>query len=303
MSTAFYSYGADELERQYNPPHWPITQISEDWSRKSEDTRRRTKVMTDIAYGPGEREKIDLLLPSDPKHAPALLFIHGGYWIDPSYNKFNYSFCMEPLIESGVIVAMVEYELCPKVTLDIIVNQVQSACAWLWRNITCVGGDPRRLHVVGHSAGGHLAAMLAATDWPKFDPELPLNMIQSTMSISGVFDLDPIRLTTLNAELQLEPAMAYRNSPIFLRPPTGRPVSIVVGGGETDEFRRQSRALADKWRTAVGVLSYFETAGHDHFGVIESMTDTCDPVMAILLKNLGVSQSIRQPINRTKGQV
>jgi arylformamidase len=106
--------------------------------------------------------------------------------------------------------------------------------------------------------------------------------------ISGLFELERLRLTSLNADLHLDPESARRNSPISIAPATRLPVSVVVGGGETDEFVRQSRAFADQWRESAGPLSYFETAGHTHFAVIEAMTERHDPLAAILLKHLGL---------------
>ena len=170
--------------------------------------------------------------------------------------------------------------------MDVLVGEVRQACAWIWRHAGDYGGDPTRLHVSGHSAGGHLAAMMAATDWPQFGSGLPKNMIRSIVPISGLYELEPLRLTSLNADLRLDSEMAARNSPNTLAPPIRMPVTVVVGGGESDEFRRQSRDFADRWRGAVDKIGYFETTGHHHFSVIEAMTEENDPLTAILLQHL-----------------
>lgn len=291
MSPVFRHYDADGLERQYIPTHWQIVSpqtTSENWAKRAEEFHSRVKVVPDVAYGSSKRQAIDLLVPDKPDKAPVLAFIHGGYWRSPRFQKRNYSFCVEPLVAAGAIVAMIEYDLCPDVTMDQLTRQVQSACAWLWQNVATYDGDPNRLHVGGHSAGGHLAATMAATDWARFAAGLPPDMVKSIVPISGLFELEPLRLTSLNADLRLDPESARRNSPILIAPATRLPVSVVVGGGETDEFVRQSRAFADQWRERAGPLSYFETAGHDHFAVIEAMTKRYDPLAAILLKHLGL---------------
>lgn len=291
MSPVFRQYDAEGLERQYGPTHWPIVPpqtTSENWAKRAEEFHSRAKVVSDIAYGTSKRQTIDLLLPDRPHKAPVLAFIHGGYWRSPRFQKRNYSFCVEPLVAAGAIAAMIEYDLCPHVTMEQLTHQVQSACSWLWQNVANFGGDPNRLHVSGHSAGGHLAAMMASTDWAGFATGLPPDMVKSIVPISGLFELEPLRLTSLNADLHLDPESARRNSPISIAPATRLPVSVVVGGGETDEFVRQSRAFADQWRESAGPLSYFETAGHTHFAVIEAMTERHDPLAAILLKHLGL---------------
>jgi arylformamidase len=291
MKPVFRQYDAEGLERQYIPTHWPIVPpqtTSENWAKRAEEFHSRAKVVADVAYGTSKRQALDLLLPDKPHKAPVLAFIHGGYWRSPRLQKRNYSFCVEPLVAAGAIVAMVEHDLCPDVTMDQLTRQVQSACAWLWQNVADYGGDPHRLHVAGHSAGGHLTAMMATTDWVRFAPGLPPDMVKSIVPISGLFELEPLRLTSLNADLRLDFESTRRNSPILIAPTTQIPVSIVVGGGETEEYFRQSRAFADQWRQTTGPLSYFETAGHDHFTVIEAMTERHDPLTAILLKHLGL---------------
>ena len=288
MSPVFLEYDAEGLERQYIPKYWPIVSpqtTSENWTKRADGLHGRARVAADLAYGTTKRQVLDLLLPGKPEKAPVLAFIHGGYWRSPRFHMRNYSFCVEPLVEAGAIVAMIEYDLCPDVTMEELTQQVRSACAWLWHNLADHGGDPHRLHVAGHSAGGHLAAMMAATDWVRFAPELPPDMVKSIVPISGLFELEPLRLTSLNEDLRLDPESARRNSPMLIAPAT-RLLSVVVGGGETEEFRRQSRTFADRWRQAAGSMSYLETAGHDHFTIIEGMTERHDPLTAILLKHL-----------------
>ena len=272
------------------PAHWPNVDArgtAKKWDGLAERFYSRTNVARDIAYGDSQRERLDLFLPS-AKLAPVLVFIHGGYWRSPVHTKTNYSIGMEPIVAAGALVATVEYDLCPDVSMDTIVDEVRRACSWIWRNAEGHGGDASRLHVTGHSAGGHLAAMMASTDWPSYQGGLPDDMIKSIIPVSGLFELEPLRLCSLNGSLQLDADEAARNSPHYLKPNRTMPVSVVVGGGETDEFRRQSRDFAAKWRELVDPMEYVETAGHDHFEIIESMLESRSVLTTTILRHLGL---------------
>ena len=288
MTKIFGECDADGLEREYMPTHWPTISFPdtvERWISLSDAFHSRVNVTNEIAYGDSDRQRLDLFR-SEEANGPTLIFIHGGYWRSPKLTKRNYSFCVEPIVEAGALVAMVEYDLCPDVSMDTIVEQVRKSCAWIWRNAETYGGDPNHLHVTGHSAGGHLTAMLATTDWPAYQDGLPEDMIKSIIPVSGLFELEPLRLSSLNADLQLDEGAAERNSPRYLEPTKSMPISVVVGGGESDEFRRQSRDFADTWRGLADTMEYIETSGHDHFAVIESMLEPRNVLTGTILRHL-----------------
>lgn len=290
MTKIYRQYDAEELEREYMPANWPNVNVRETvkkWDRLADDFYARTNVLSDVAYGDSNRERLDLFLPPAGP-APILVFIHGGYWRSPDLTKRNYSFCLEPIVAAGALVATVEYDLCPDVSMDTIVGQVRNACAWIWQNAGSHGGDPARLHVTGHSAGGHLAAMMAATDWTSYRDDIPGDLIKSIIPVSALSELEPFRLNSLNGSLHLDEASAARNSPCNLRPSRTMPISVIVGGGETDEFRRQSRDLADTWRKLADPMAYIETGGHDHFQVVESMIEPRSVLTATILRHLGI---------------
>lgn len=219
-----------------------------------------------LAYGEREREKLDLFHPAASGPAPLALFIHGGYWqaLDRSYA----SHCARGLNGRGVAVAVPSYDLCPQVTLATIVGQMRAAAIFLWRR------QGRRILAMGHSAGGHLAAMLLATDWRAIAPDLPRDLVHAALPVSGVFELEPLLPTTIGAGLRLTPEEARALSPRYL-PSPGRPLHCLVGGAESSEFLRQSRDMAAAWGGSFEALP-----GADHFTVIAPFADPDSDIVA-----------------------
>ena len=161
----FRDYDAEELERQFNPRAYTANFeaiVNVGFERSAAYRERTRNQRYDIAYGPSGREKLDLFLPDDPRGAPVEMYIHGGFW--RSREKEDFSYIAGPVVEAGGIAAIVDYDLCPAVTLDEIVRQMRACLVWLHGNVAEHGGDPNRLHVTGHSAGGHLAAVPASPE-------------------------------------------------------------------------------------------------------------------------------------------
>ena len=153
-------------------------------------------------------------------------------------------------------------------------RQLRGACAWVWNNIEEHGGDRHNIYVVGNSAGGHLSAMLAATEWPEVIHEMPADLIKGAMSLSGLFDLEPLLLHPINDTLKMDNAMARRNSPIRLKPTLNGPYICAVGGAESDEFIRQSREFAEAWKESGAEVEFIEVADRDHFSIVGDMVNT-----------------------------
>lgn len=212
-----------------------------------------------LAYGAGERERLDLFRPGPGEAWPLALFLHGGYW--QALDRGFLSHLARGLLARGVAVAIPSYDLCPAVPLARIVDQMRAAAAMLHRR------HGRRLLAMGHSAGGHLAAMLMATDWRALDPALPADLVPACLPVSGVFELEPLLPTTIAAALRLTPAEARRLSPCWLPPPGGA-LHVVVGGAESAEFIRQSRDFATAWGGEFEALS-----GLNHFTVLAPLGD------------------------------
>jgi arylformamidase len=253
------------------------------WKADSEAVRRSRPCRLDIAY---DIEKLDLFL-ADKTPAPCLLFIHGGYW--QALDKSDFSFLVPAFQDAGVAVAVLNYTLAPKAKMDEIVRQNRAAVAWLHRHGREYGIDPARIHVAGHSAGGHLTAMMLATDWPAFG--LDHNSVRGACAISGLFDLEPIRLCYLNDVLGLDPAVAERNSPLHHLPRQSPPLILSVGTGETDEFRRQQAEFAAAWRAARLPLEIADQPGDHHYGVVERLGQPNTPLHQSVMRQISSASS------------
>ena len=218
-----------------------------------------------LTYGSTPRQTVDLFLAPGHENAPLATFIHGGWWrsLEPSM----FSQMARGPNERGVSVAVVGYDLCPIVTIADIVEQMRRMCAFLWHRFG------RHMTVYGHSAGGHLAAALLATDWRALYPKAPADLVPAAYSISGVFDLTPLLATSVNADLRLDPAEARKVSPLFWPVAAGRIFDAVVGGLESNEFKRQSRTIVQTWQQNSAQARYEEVAGTNHFTVIDPLSD------------------------------
>ncbi|HKW81332.1 MAG TPA: alpha/beta hydrolase [Casimicrobiaceae bacterium] len=234
---------ADFVEREYNlrsafPDH---PQWFARWAADSAAARERLVSERDLRYGSGPRQTLDLF-PAE-RAQRALLFIHGGYW--RGLDKDHHSFVAPPLVERGIGVAVINYDLCPDVGIGRIVEECRQAVAWLWREGASHGVPADRLFVAGHSAGGHLAAMLYATDWRRYG--VPIDTIRGGVAISGVFDLEPLLQVSFNADLKLDRGKARALSPIHCQTVVRAPLLLAVGSGETSEFGRQSWLMWERW--------------------------------------------------------
>lgn len=208
-------------------------------------------------YGAGERERFDLFHTGGD--APVALFIHGGYW--QALDRSFFSHLARPFLAAGVALGVPSYDLCPGVTVATIVDQMRAAAVALYRR------TGRRMLATGHSAGGHLTALLMATDWRAIDPSLPPDLVAAGLPISGVFELEPLLPTTIAAPLRLSREDAHALSPRYL-PSPGLPLHAVVGGAESGEFLRQNREFAAAWGGTAE-----EIPDANHFTVLDALAD------------------------------
>jgi arylformamidase len=266
----YRDYDQAQLDAQYNnraavPDH--IRWI-ERWPKASAEARARLSGRLDVPYGRGDRQKLDIF-PAQGALRPILVFIHGGYW--RALGKEDFSWVASGYVQAGITFVAVGYPLCPTVTLDELTESVREAVGWVYRNAAAFGGDPARIHVSGHSAGGHLTAMMLSTDWAA--RALPAAAVKGGCAISGIYDLEPIRLSFLNADVGLTPGMAQRNSPIRALPADAAPLILTVGGRETNEFRRQQQLYGDAWRSAGLPLEIVPAPDDQHFSIVDRFAD------------------------------
>ncbi|MEY3782141.1 MAG: hypothetical protein RIS97_319 [Pseudomonadota bacterium] len=249
--------------------------ILQRWTQDSAAVRQATDCNLNVAYGQIDSQKLDIF-PSattdSSKAAPVLIFIHGGYW--RSLDKADQSFLAPAFTQQGSCVVIPNYSLCPAVTVSDIVLQLVNAVAWVYKNIEKFGGDPERITLAGHSAGGHLVAMLLSCLWQKFDTTLPNDVVKNALSISGLFELEtPMHSPYLQDSLHLTPAEVKRISPAWMPAPASGKLYSVVGGDESPEFLRHNQLIQDAWgKQAVPVSEQLPSL--NHFTVLEAL---CQP--------------------------
>jgi len=272
----------DDVERGYNNraavpdhPYW-----LDQFATQSEHAALSLSPR-EIRYGSGPKETLDLFVPADPARG-TLLFIHGGWW--RALDKADHAFVAPAFVAAGIAVAVINYDLCPDVTISTIVEQCRRAVTWAAREGTQLGAPPP-LVIAGHSAGGHLVAMMIATDWRAhgFDAA----PFVAGVSLSGVHDLEPLVLFTHNDDFRLDEASARAVSPVNHAPQADVPLMIAVGARETSEFIRQSHLLWDAWprnrRPRHG--GPMAIAGHHHFSVV---LEYADPHSALTRETLAL---------------
>ena len=263
------------------------------WVADSGHARQQQPCLLDVAYGEQPGETLDIFPASGvspAQGAPVLVFIHGGYW--RALDKADHSFIAPAFTQAGACVVVLNYALCPAVTIPEIVQQMVKALAWTWRHIAAKGGDPARITVAGHSAGGHLAAMLLACDWPAHAPDLPQALVNNALSISGLYDLEPIRQTPFLRDLQLTPEQVKQASPVLLPRPTQGTLYSVAGGDESEEFLRQNQLIQQAW--GVDTVPVCESLpGLNHFSVLEALITPDHRLHQLALELLGLDETPR----------
>jgi arylformamidase len=244
------------------------------WNRRSTELRARHGAHLDLRYGPRDRNRIDFIKVAD--RGPTLVFIHGGYW--QMRAKENFTLFAEGPMAHGINVALIGYTLAPDATLDEIVAEIHGGLDFLFEQSPALGGDANRIVVSGWSAGGHLTAM--ALGHPR---------VKGGVAISGIYDLEPIRHSYLNARLGLDEAMSRRNSPLLQPGGARAPLSLVAGSAELPLLRQQTADLA-AYRASYGLpVSYEEIPGANHFSVMNQMASPTGRITTL----------IRQMVERT----
>jgi arylformamidase len=268
------------LDAEYNPGQSVPDAAARmaDWPVRGARALERLRHQLDIRYGPTLAEYLNVF-PAGPG-SPVHVFVHGGYW--RRFSARDFAWVAEPLVATGVTAVIVNYALCPTVSLTEIVRQTRAAIAWCHLEIGRFGGDPARLTLSGHSAGGHLVGMALATDW-QGQYGLPNDLVAGAMAVSGLFDLRPFPYTYLQPALQLTTAEVLALSPIDLEPTSSCPLEIAVGGAESVEFRRQSRSFSDRWQALGADCRHGEIPNANHFTALDALFTDDSPLLQRLL--------------------
>ena len=260
-----------EFDRQYNAraavPDHPA--FIARWRADSERTRKSLAAEIDLAFGQSKSERLDFFHAGNPG-APLLMFIHGGYW--RSLDKGDFSFLAPAFVARNANVAVVNYGLAPGTSMEEMVRQLLRAVSWLYKNASAMSFDAQRIVVAGHSAGAHLAAMMAAADWSKWDPALAPNAVRGIVCISGLYDLEPLaQAPFLKDDIQLDSAGARKLSPVSYRPRLDVPLVTAVGADESSEFHRQNTLIRSSWPSCFG--QNIPMPGRNHFSVVDAFAD------------------------------
>src|SRR4051794_9179747 len=262
---------AIDYEVEYNnrarvPEHPEIfARWARDGAAYRDEAKKEGRAEIGLKYGPSARQTIDLFKPRGHTDGPLALFIHGGYWrsLEPS----SFSQMARGMNAHGVTVAVSGYDLAPQVSIGQIIAQTQQACLFLWKR------SKKRIMVSGHSAGGHLAACMVATDWKALDADAPADLAPVGYAISGLYDLAPLLHLATNADFKLDAAEARRISPLFWPVAKGRVLDAVVGGAESSEFLRHSKTIAEGWREKGVETRYEALTSRSHCTACDAMTD------------------------------
>jgi arylformamidase len=256
-----------DYEKLYNP-RTTIPDFADyfaRWTASSAHARASERCYLDVPYGPSAAETMDIFQPRGASRG-LLVFIHGGYW--RMLDKKDQSFIAPAFTAAGVTVAIPNYALCPTVTIDELVRQVLQATAWAYRNGVNFGAPAGNLYVAGHSAGGHLTAMMLAARWPVFAADLPKKVVRGGLSLSGLYDLRPImKVASVNTSVRLTSALVDRVSPAFMPPATDAPLHTAVGEHENRGFHDQNKIIAAAWKSVH--RSDIACPGLHHFSILD----------------------------------
>lgn len=293
VTRVYRDYDQAGLDFQYdNQAQVPDPRRYLDWYPvASEAARARVPHEAGIAYGPQSAQKLDVFFPdvrSSSRLLPVVVFIHGGAW--KALGRTSSSFAAETFTSHGALYVALGFSLMPLAgNLDEMVAQVRSGIAWLHEHIASRGGDPERIHVLGHSSGAHLAAMIAVTDWPRLY-SLPSGVVRSVAVISGMYDLEPVRLSYRNTMLNLDRAAEVRNSPARNLPTAGVPLLVGYGELETDEFKRQAIAFHEMWAHRFGNGRLFMGRRLNHYEIAETLANSTSNLSQLLLRHFELIQ-------------
>ena len=287
----YKNYDQEALDGQYNNrlnvPDFAT--YLDRWEVLSRETEEKFTCIKDLQYGELPRERLDVY-PSSFPNSTTLVFIHGGYW--HLFDKASFQFIAKAFQPDGITTVLINYLLAPANTIDQLVSSCRKAIVWLHQNLSTFNGNPEAIFVAGHSAGGHLAAMLLHTHWAEFGRDLPVDLVKGTVAISGIFNLTPIRLSYLNKVLNIDAEVAIRNSPVFIDTVKSSPLILAVGKEESLEFIDQSSELSRHRKTMGSPVHFIQMPGQNHYSIIETILDQNSALSLAMREMMGIKINI-----------
>ncbi len=292
MNTVYRNYTAEQLTGQINAGAG-VANIEQIQKQNGADTARTRKAIPcelDVAYGAEPLQKLDIYYPKDKRTGvyPVVIDVHGGGWRAGSKN--GRGFPAESLVPQGCVWVTIDYGLAPAYRIDQIVDHVRSAVTWVYKNIATYGGDPNRITVCGHSAGGHLTGTLLMDGWHA-NYGVPENVFKGACLSSGVYDMEALVGATAgyNDELGMTKEVARAHSPYHHLPKQSCPIIVAWGDKETDEFQRQSRDFAKACSAASLTVQTFECNGDHHFSIARTQVDPTSAFGTAFVKMIGLN--------------
>ncbi|XP_048871496.1 kynurenine formamidase isoform X1 [Brienomyrus brachyistius] len=284
----------DELCRQYSPSQWSHRMSADEVIKThkallregTERARSVTQTLLNVPYGEGEREKLDVYVPSSPSlEMPLVIYLHGGYW--QAFSKEESGFMALPLVQKGVAVVAVDYDIAPKGNMDLMVSQVRQSVVSVVQQYSHISG----VYLCGHSAGAHLAAMVLSTEWSQY---AVTPQIKGALLVSGIYDLLPILSTYVNEPLKMTEEVALRNSPgqlVSQMKDSSSACEIVIAVAQNDslEFRKQSEDFCRALQSSGFRVTFEDIPDTDHFNVIERLVEPDYRLTQLLLKMMSRS--------------
>jgi arylformamidase len=250
------------------------------WAQQGQLARRTQACLLDAPCGESARQRVDFF-PARTPNAPLLVFIHGGWW--RFLSKSDFSWVAQSFVAAGYNVALTDYDVCPTVSLHTIITQSLGAVAYIHSKAGAWEFDASRMHVAGHSAGGHLAAMMCAADWSLYDTRLPKTLFKSATLVSGIYDLNPLlHIPAAQADLKLSTTDVRTLSPLSYAA-SGVPTMAFAGGLESNDFKRQNQVLKVAWGQSIAVS---EIAATNHFSVVDAWANEAHPLHSACLKHM-----------------
>ena len=284
MTFVYRYFDQAELERQLNA-RGTVPDVAPFLARYAADSARVRASLPctlGIPYGPSEPERLDIF-PTADRNVPVFVFLHGGYW--RALDSADSCFMAECFTKAGACVVAVNYALAPTARLTEIVRQCRAALIWLHRNIAEFGGDPWRIHVAGSSAGAHLAAMMLPRGSAQPDGS---GFITGATLLSGLYDLEPVRLGHPNEWLKLDGVEVEALSPVRHLPSPPVPIVLSYAPSETDEFKRQSECYLALAKARGCPVRFVPMPGTNHFDIVFGLADPASPLTQAVMETMGL---------------